>query len=161
MSRLVEFRSDSRNLQIWIPTGGDSGFSKKFTDGVLLVTEEEAAHMRNYHKCGSSYHEVKKGAVLPPRPKPLEPVIVRHPSEETPAHEREFKEAFGATTEEFEPPAQHIHVMTSEEEAAAAAGAPPQTPDELPSTSAAPANAARQPIRKATTSKENTDVSTQ
>jgi hypothetical protein len=132
----------------------DAGFSKKFTDGVLLVGEEEAQHMRDCSKCGSLYHEVKKGAVLPPRPPSLDPTVVRHPSEmpqQTP--EQEFKEVFGATTEEFEPPAQHIHVdMTGDEVA------PEAEPETAPVASAP---AARQPMRKATMSKENTDVPTQ
>lgn len=160
---LVEFRSPSRNLQIWIPTSITDGFSVKFIDGVILVTEEQAGHMRKSRKNGTSFVEVKRGAVLPPKPPSLDPVIRRHPSDEvTPpvlapvlSPEQEFKESFGASTQEFEPPAQHIHLETADEKAVR------ELQEESVATSASPAApAARQPIRKAPALKENIDVTT-
>lgn len=171
-SSLVEFRSPSRNLQIWISTGMGvkDGFSAKFMDGVFLATQEQAEYMRKSWKHGSSFVEVKVGAILPKRPPSLEPEIKRHSADETnpvvppvlkmpalkgaastPEQSAEFQQSFGATTQEFEPPARHIHVETSEEAAVR----------EAQETSATPATSVRQPIRTVKAPvKENTDVAT-
>jgi hypothetical protein len=171
-SSLIEFRSPSRSLQIWIPTGMavKQGFSARFIDGVFLATQEQAEHMRKYFKHGTSYVEVKVGAILPKRPSSLEPVMIRHTADEstpvvppvlkvpptvgaapTPEQVEQFTQSYGATTQEFEPPARHIHVETSEEAAER----------ESQIASATPAPTVRQPIRTVKApAKENTDVAT-
>lgn len=141
----VEFRSTSRNLQIWIPLSMKDGFSVKFTDGVHFATEEEAVHLRNSPKCGQSFVEVKAGAVLPKKPPSTEPTVVNESSVRVTA-EQEFKDAFGATTREYQPPAVHIHQEP----------APDPNPDAvMPSVDSVPK--VRKPFTKAPV-KENTDV---
>jgi hypothetical protein len=132
--KLVEFRSPSRNLRVFIRTGIDAdgkpkGFTKKFIDGVILIPEEEAELLRKDSHYGTSFVEVKRGQPTIPLPKSLEPTIVRGSPTEKPIAtkpistadaEAEFKESMGATDEEFGQPAQQIHVNTAKEDAAQA-----------------------------------------
>ena len=141
MEKTVEFRSTARNRIVWIDKVDGKGFSIQFVDGVLLVTEEVASHMRTSRQNGVAYVEVKKGAILPPLPQSLDPVI-RSDNPTTPLAsdvEREFKETFAPTTEEFGG-TKHVSVDFESEDVA----------------SPSPAPQARQPIKKAI--KENHDV---
>jgi hypothetical protein len=119
MAKMIEFRSKHGNLML--PLWNEKLElirTVSFSSGVLFATEAEAAILMKHREYGRTFHREgdREVSFMAPQIPPV--TIVDGPSPAPPTPEQEFKENFGGTKQEYEPPANQIHVETAEEEVA-------------------------------------------